>query len=214
MKKICRICSLDKDESEFYYYISSERFHSECKSCSADAQRIYVKKHKKEIRTRQKQWNRDNKERCRIYRKRSYRIHKEKRDAETREWQANNKEGWKAIQNRASVKYRSGTFGKLNSSLSAHISRNLKGKKSGRRWETVVGYTVGELKEHLEKQFTEGMNWDNYGKWHIDHKIPKSFFQFTDDRDVEFKMCWRLENLQPLWATDNVRKNNKIIKVA
>ena len=55
------------------------------------------------------------------------------------------------------------------------------------------------------------MTWDNYGEWHVDHIIPKSFFQFNSIDDVEFKMCWRLENLQPLWGKDNIRKNGRVL---
>jgi len=85
--------------------------------------------------------------------------------------------------------------------------------KNGRKWENLVGYTREKLMEHLESQFLEGMNWDNYGKfgWHIDHKIPKCNFKFNSVDDVEFKKCWSLDNLQPLWAKQNWRKP-KIVK--
>ena len=64
---------------------------------------------------------------------------------------------------------------------------------------------------YLERQFKDGMNWNNYGKWHVDHKIPVSFFEFSSYNDWEFKYCWSLNNLQPLWAEENLRKWNKII---
>lgn len=73
-----------------------------------------------------------------------------------------------------------------------------------------MGYSYESLISHLESQFKEGMTWENYGKWHVDHKIPVSFFQFNSTDDVEFKMCWRLENLQPLWAKENQSKGNRL----
>ena len=66
--------------------------------------------------------------------------------------------------------------------------------------------------KHLEKQFVDGMSWDNYGKWHIDHLVPRIMFQFTDNTDLDFQRCWALSNLQPLWKTDNLHKSAKIIK--
>ena len=42
--------------------------------------------------------------------------------------------------------------------------------------------------------------------------IPKSAFNFETAEDADFKKCWALENLQPLWAKDNLRKSNKIHK--
>ena len=56
------------------------------------------------------------------------------------------------------------------------------------------------------------MCWDNYGKWHIDHIIPKSVYNYTKPEHTDFKRCWALKNLQPLWASDNLSKNDKIDK--
>ena len=66
------------------------------------------------------------------------------------------------------------------------------------------------MKNHIEKQFKDGMMWENYGEWQIDHIIPKSFFKYKSISDVEFKMCWRLENLQPLWREENLSKKNNL----
>jgi len=94
------------------------------------------------------------------------------------------------------------------------IRRALKKKGSSKRgysWEKIIGYTTQDLMKHLEKQFTEGMTWDNYGKWHVDHIKPQSAFNFLSYKDKEFQECWALINLQPLWAKDNIIKSNKII---
>ena len=55
------------------------------------------------------------------------------------------------------------------------------------------------------------MTWKNHGKWHIDHIVPKSFFRYKNTDDVEFKYCWSLDNLQPLWAKDNFSKSDNLI---
>ena len=72
-----------------------------------------------------------------------------------------------------------------------------------------LNYNINELKAHLEKQFKENMSWDNYGKWQLDHIIPISKFNYKSQLDIEFKMCWDLENLQPLWGGENCSKGNK-----
>jgi len=95
--------------------------------------------------------------------------------------------------------------------MSSRIWQSLAKGKNGSKWEIFVGYTVDDLKRHLEKQFQPSMTWDNYGKWHIDHIIPISAFSFTRPEDIDFKQCWALENLQPLWAKENLRKSNKIL---
>ncbi len=99
---------------------------------------------------------------------------------------------------------------RLLASLRAQINKSLNRHKNGRHWEFLVGYTLKDLMKHISRQFTEGMSWDNYGKWHIDHIIPISAFNFEKPNDSDFKRCWELSNLQPLWAKDNLIKSDFI----
>lgn len=68
----------------------------------------------------------------------------------------------------------------------------------------LIGCTVSELKEHLEVQFTNGMSWDNYGKWHIDHIRPCYSFDLTDTHQL--KLCFHYSNCRPLWAKENLSR--------
>jgi hypothetical protein len=96
--------------------------------------------------------------------------------------------------------------------MRSSIWSGLKGNKKGRKWERIVGYTLEDLMMHLEKQFQAGMTWANYGEWNLDHVIPRVAFAYSDAGDIDFKRCWCLENLQPLWKEDNYKKHAKIIK--
>jgi hypothetical protein len=97
--------------------------------------------------------------------------------------------------------------------MSAGIGKSLtSGAKNRQHWETLVDYTAEDLKIHLEKQFKDGMSWDNRTEWHIDHIIPKSAFNYETPNDIDFKKCWALSNLQPLWKLDNLRKSDRIVK--
>lgn len=69
-----------------------------------------------------------------------------------------------------------------------------------------LGCSKEELRKYLENQFKDGMNWDNYGKWHIDHIIPLSSAKTDEEL---YKLC-HYTNLQPLWARDNISKSGKI----
>jgi len=75
----------------------------------------------------------------------------------------------------------------------------------------ILQYSPEELATHLENQFSEGMTWENYGEWHVDHITPITAFNFQEIGDNEFIRCWSLENLQPMWADENIRKSNKIL---
>ena len=93
---------------------------------------------------------------------------------------------------------------KLSRNFSKAICFALKGMKSGQHWETLIPYNLQQLKEHLESQFDENMNWDNYGDyWEIDHIIPQNLFNITTVEDEQFQVCWSLANLRPLEKSVN-----------
>ena len=98
---------------------------------------------------------------------------------------------------------------RLDQNMCNFIRQSLKGKKEGWKWEVLVGYTLNDLIGHLEKQFDNKMNWENYGSyWHVDHVRPRSLFKYTVPEDREFKECWSLKNLQPLEKTANLKKSD------
>ena len=80
------------------------------------------------------------------------------------------------------------------------------GMKKPKRSFAILNGNLEQIKNHIESQFTEGMTWENYGKWHADHIIP-IFLGKTKEEMV--KLC-HYNNLQPLWAIDNLRKGKKL----
>jgi len=101
----------------------------------------------------------------------------------------------------------------LDGNMATAIWLALKGKKFGASWETLVGYTLEKLMQRLSVNFKKGMSFENYGEWHIDHRKPKSLFKYKTVENKEFKSCWSLVNLQPLWASDNKKKSNHYINM-
>jgi hypothetical protein len=87
-----------------------------------------------------------------------------------------------------------------------------KGEKSSRKTFDILGYTLDELRTHIERQFGRGMTWDNYGPlgWHIDHRVPLTAFQYSTMECDGFRSAWALTNLQPLWSEENRSKNGKV----
>jgi hypothetical protein len=74
----------------------------------------------------------------------------------------------------------------------------------------LLGCTLEEYKHYLESKFQPGMNWDNHTKhgWHIDHIIPVSSFNLSDESQL--KKAFHYTNTQPLWAKDNISKKDKL----
>jgi hypothetical protein len=114
-------------------------------------------------------------------------------------------EKYRAQIKRARTKMRSTSEGLLYHRMSQSIREALRGAKRRCKWEDILGYSVDELKAHLESQFTEGMTWDKFfgGGIHIDHIIPRMNFNYTSPNDLQFKQCWALLNLRPIWPKEN-----------
>ncbi|MFH2075749.1 MAG: HNH endonuclease, partial [Pseudomonadota bacterium] len=143
-----------------------------------------------------------------------YADNKEKLDEISRVYAKEHPENMRAAWRKYRSKRMSTPKGKLNNSISARVNHSLgKGVKAGRAWEELVGFTVDQLKKHLEKRFKPGMTWDNYGTyWSIDHKVPVAVHNFEHPDDIDFRLCWSLKNLQPLEVKINSRKKDKLEK--
>lgn len=121
------------------------------------------------------------------------------------DWRERNKDKIKARK----ALYRKNPRNNIDNRMGCAIWQCLRERKAGWRWEKLVGYTTADLMSWLEKQFSDGMSWNNIGEWHIDHVIPKSSFIYEAPDDDEFKACWALTNLRPLWSVDNLKKGSR-----
>ena len=99
---------------------------------------------------------------------------------------------------------------KIEMNLRRRIRSAIKDGYGERAFKTIelIGCSWLEVREHLESQFTEGMTWDNYGKWHQDHIRPCASFDLRDP--IQQQECFHYTNLQPLWAFDNMSKGSKV----
>jgi len=147
--------------------------------------KVYREKNPNKIALLKKKWNSENKERIKEKQKEYYTNNKEAILKKNREWNKNNAHivGWRSV-----LKSQLRRFGK---------------KKEGRTID-LLGYSAEELKLYIQSLFTEGMTWENYGEWEIDHIKPVSKF----DKNTPPSVVNALSNLQPLWKTENRSKFN------
>jgi len=92
--------------------------------------------------------------------------------------------------------------------LSSLKVRNITKSKLVMKTEDILGCKFEFFKIHIETQFKEGMNWLNHGEWHIDHKVPLMVGETVD----EIIKLNHYTNFQPLWANENLTKNNKMLE--
>ena len=143
-----------------------------------------------------------------------YEQNKEHRKEYHKKWRTDNIDKWRKTK-RVYEKNRkaSDPLYKLISNFRTAIYQVLKESnvEKNRHYFDILQYTPEELIIHLESQFKDTMTWDNYGEWHVDHKLPITSFNIVEMGDKEFMKCWAMENLQPMWGEENIRKSNKIL---
>lgn len=150
---------------------------------------------KKEILAKNSEYREKNIEWYRGYNKRYYRENSEKIK------EASKKSLYRRIE--------SDNGFKMLQRLRKRMYEAVKGRVKSARTIELIGCSVEYLQQYLEEQFQDGMTWDNYGEWHVDHIIPCSSFDFSKPEDQ--RSCFHYSNLQPLWAIDNIRKSDKIL---
>lgn len=148
-----------------------------------------------------KEYKQNHKEEVKTYLKQYYQEHKEKL--------INNMRQYRKIHKQEEKVYRQTPIKKLINYYRNRIWSVLKRNTKSAHTEELLGCTVEHLKQHLESQFTKGMNWKNYGKWHVDHIRPCASFDLSIPEE-QYK-CFNYSNLQPLWAEDNLHKHASLL---
>jgi hypothetical protein len=127
-----------------------------------------------------------------------------------RKWRAANPEKAKESARRGSKKRREHPIRRLEDAIKNGIYRGIRGiTKDGHTFD-LLGYSLEELTAHLEPMFSDGMSWENYGEWHVDHIRPLASYSYKSTNEPEFKEAWALSNLQPLWGSENQSKGAKL----
>lgn len=211
MDKTCKKCKEIKSINE-YHKDSQGKYgcKATCKICIAEFQKKYWVNNKEHKQILRKEWGLNNKEKLRNNQNKYYKNNKEK----VKEYLSNNKEKIVAYRKEYTKTYSKNRklvdpLFKLRCSISTLINISIKGKGYTKKSKTseYLGCTFIEFKQHLQKQFTKGMTWENKGEWHMDHIYPVSL---AKDEEHLIKLN-HYTNFQPLWALDNIKKGNKII---
>ena len=95
--------------------------------------------------------------------------------------------------------------------MRARLRQALKSRGGAKKVSTIeyLGCSIDEFAEYFEGLFLDGMTWENFGEWHIDHIKPCAASPNLATDESEKKECFHYSNLQPLWKVDNLRKGSK-----
>lgn len=181
----------DKEKQKEYF----KKYRGKNKKKIKEQKKKDYEENKEKIKQRSKKWCEDNREASNKYH---------------REYRKENREKLRQQRNqRHKIRYQEDINYRLLSNLRRRLWTVLKGRNKSESTMKLLGCTIEELREHIEKQFTDGMCWNNQGMygWHIDHIKPCASFDLTDPKQQ--LECFHYTNLQPLWAEDNLKKGKK-----
>jgi hypothetical protein len=224
--KVCSKCGEEKELSEFHKKSSSkDGFFSFCKRCNSQRVLEWQKNNKDLANSKSKKWISNNLDKANQSRQLYKNNNPDKVKKSNKKWNDSNpgrnrlavKRWLSDSNNRDKInkhnkqRYTDDVNYRLTMVLRARLRAALKNNQKVGSAVKDLGCSVEELKVYLESKFQEGMSWDNYGLkgWHIDHIKPLSSFNLEDSEELR-KAC-HYNNLQPLWAEDNLRKSNKIL---
>jgi len=189
-KKRCTKCSKIKP---FNFFVPQKAGYmgvkAQCKECDTK----YDKQFQSKNNTRAE---RDKTDKAKQYRK--------KYVAENLDW-------WRKYEREYRYnRRREDMFFKIKGNLSGRLSDLINKRNLSINTLELIGCDRETFLSYIEKQFTEGMTWKNYGLkgWHVDHILPLSSFDLTMEDEVR-KAC-HYTNLQPLWWQDILEKSNKV----
>lgn len=227
--KTCTACGSVKPATEEFFHVHKSGklgLRAQCRDCRKARMREMIKephhaakrKAFQEAHTASgrkaelnREWRRNNPESAALSAKRYREKNREKKRAYDQRWRDANRDLVRAKQDRAYRKEMSCPAKVLKRRIRARLREMVKGIGSVRT-EAILGYTKEQLATHIQRQFTKGMTWEKLmsGEIHIDHITPVSSFSITGIDCAEFRACWALPNLRPMWAIENQRKQAKI----
>ena len=199
------------------YYDANKDKAKAYREANKDKKRAYNKAYNKanreKLKARSKAWNEANKDKLKDY----CEANKDKKRAYNKAWREANKDNIKDYREankdkrnaQARERRKTDPLFKMKWNLRSRTSQAFrdKGYSKTSKTQEMLGTDWEIVKEHIEKQFTKGMSWKNYGDWHIDHIIPLA----SANTEEELKKLCHYTNLQPLWALDNIKKGDKIL---
>mgnify|MGYP003342197965 FL=1 len=186
--KKCSKCGVEKSFTDFHKCKREKSgIHSACKECI-------------------KQWCKFNKNKKKEYDSLNYQNNKEKIIKNNSQYNKNNKV---KINKRLNKRNKIDIQFRLSNNLRARIREALKNNQKAGSAVRDLGCSIEQFKEYIASKFANGMTWDNYGEWHLDHIKPLATYNLSDRQ--QFLEACHYTNYQPLWAKDNLSKGARII---
>lgn len=188
--RVCCRCKIEQPMCEYGLQKNGpDGYRSQCRSCRRLEAKEYRERNLDKVKAAKEAWKTKNPDYDKIY---SENNPDKKRDAIIK-WNLENP--GLASQRTKNWLAKNPHIKTWRTTLRCSLLRM--GKEKDGHTIDMLGYSAEDLKNHLESLFTEGMSWDNYGEWHIDHIQPL----ITFDVETPQSIVNALSNLRPMWAS-------------
>lgn len=231
--KTCASCNISKSKEDFPIKKSTfDGLYSYCKECKKKKEReSYLINKEKKLAAAKKYYNKNkhkillkreqNKEAYNKYNREWHRKNRGRALERMRNWRKENhsyRQEYKKIYRSLNKEKTKETYknwlqnnpvAKISKSCRNRISEIIKNKnlQKTKHFNEYIGCSASALSEHIQNQFKEGMSWENYGEWHVDHIVPLSA---ASTEEQVYKLN-HYTNLAPVWAHENISKNNSLV---
>jgi len=207
--KYCRGCEQTKELTEFGKQSRSpDGLRSRCKVCRNAYEKKWSKNNPEKKRARNRKYSKNNREKINATARKKHKNNPEKRRAANRK-SSQRPEAKKKINARVRERRKTDPQFRILCNLRRRLSHALKGNTKSASTMTLLGCSIMHLQDYLTMRFQPGMTWENYGTWHADHMMPCASFDLEDPEQQ--RRCFHYTNLQPMWASENISKRDKII---
>lgn len=204
---ICRVCKIEKEETEFPIRSSTKKPRKECKVCTIIWKKEHYKKNKIKIIEKQKEYVRLNRKVVLKRKKEYYDINKEKLAEKHKIYYNNNKEQEikRAIEwNRKNKKRRKKTSQKY-AKKNAHKINARTAFRRAKKLKATPNWLTKQQKKEIILVYKKAKEMSNFYKkiFHVDHIVP------LQGKEVSgLHVPW---NLRIILAEENIKKGNRLI---
>lgn len=190
----CSQCSKDfSATTKFFHKKGSCKFgvNTICKTCVSNQKQSYYQENNIEIREK---------------RKTHYSIHKDRLLEDNKKYRSEPRNKKRTNRNKRTRRLIDPLF-RLDCNLRSRIRKSVVTKSNSSY--KLLGVSMNEYCVYIEKQFDEGMSWENYGaEWHIDHIIPINNYNLLEEQEQSKAFNWR--NTRPLFVNENLGRSKDI----
>lgn len=219
--RICWVCK--QDDTTVIFTPKSQKI---CKSCKADKSKLYreanrlkinetnkkiYEERKEDLKRKYKEYRLSHRDEVNLKKRIHYEKNREIIKAKTAQY-GSSAAGIEKRSMRDKKRRENDSIYTLRVSLRSRFKRAISGKyKKPSSILELIGCSLQEFRDYIEKQWDKNMTWGNYGfmktSWQLDHIKPVAAFDLSNP--LELESCFHFSNVQPLWKSENASKGSK-----